>query len=199
VYNGKPLSVWADHVLALNRLANVVNTNDSAVQAMRAIGTNAIPWLLAEMAYRAPQTNYERPAAWVGVPVGSEAQYHQLRARAGFWARGEAAKPAIPSLVSLLEQQPDLAPSALAGIGAPALPALERWLTNVPPERVSDGPRAQSVASALGGLYVAIDVGRISRADATYLSPAIRVWAQSANRDAEFWAKGVMKELALER
>ena len=75
VYNGKPLSVWADEVLALNHLANVVDTNPPAVQAVRAIGTNAIPWLLADLRHRSSQTNQELPPAWLGLPVGSESEY----------------------------------------------------------------------------------------------------------------------------
>ncbi len=43
VYSGKPLSVWADEVCALNHLSNVINTNHPEVRAVRAIGTNAIP------------------------------------------------------------------------------------------------------------------------------------------------------------
>jgi len=191
VYNGKPLSVWADQVLALNHLRNVVDTNHPEVRAMRAIGTNAIPWLLAEFRHRPPQTDQEQPPAWLGLPVGSEGQYHPLRARAGFWALGEAGKPAIPSLVSLFDKQPSLAPSALAGIGAPALPALEHCLTNVPPDKV-DGARAEIVHSALGGLYVVIDVGRISRADAAYLLPTIRSW--TTNSKTKYWAHGVLEK-----
>jgi hypothetical protein len=42
VYAGKRLSVWAEEVRNLNRLANIVNTDHPAVQAMRATGTNGL-------------------------------------------------------------------------------------------------------------------------------------------------------------
>jgi hypothetical protein len=44
----------------------------------------------------------------------------------------------------------------------------------------------------MGGLYVAIDLGRISRSEAAYLSPAIRAWyLQKTNSDAAYWARGL--------
>ena len=67
----------------------------------------------------------KQQVARLGLPDGSERIYHQLRARACFWALGEQAAPAILGLQHLLDQQPEFAPSALAGIGAPALVALE--------------------------------------------------------------------------
>jgi hypothetical protein len=202
VIGGKRLSAWADEVLALNQLASVADTNHLAVQSMRAIGTNGIPWLLSELRKQyvpeklSHQTNQEPPFTRLPLSLGS--QYHQLRARAGFWALGEIAAPAIPRLVKLLEDQPEFAPSALAGIGAPALPALAEHLTNSLTNMEAHGPRAQSVASALGGLYVAIDVGRISRSEAAYFLPTVRAWAQRTNEHAGFWAAGVLKEFSFE-
>lgn len=204
MYGGKPLSAWVDEMCALNHLANVVNTNHPEVRAVRAIGTNAIPWLLSELV-KAPalpgrdnQTNLAHRVSDTNSPFATNAQFHQLRARAGFWALGELGAPAIPNLVSLLEQEPEFAPSALAGIGPPALPALERCLTNVPPHIGRNDPRAHSVGSAIGGLYVALDTGRISKSEAAYLLPTIRGWAHGTNRDAAYWADGVLKELGFE-
>ena len=139
VYSGKRLSVWAEEVRNLNRLANIVNTDHPAVQAVRAIGTKAIPWLLSEL--RKPprgwwQLNHfleKQTLIKYRFPVPADAHKHQLRARCGFWALGEMAAPAIPTLVGLLDRQPEFASSALAGIGAPALPAIEHLLTNNPP------------------------------------------------------------------
>jgi hypothetical protein len=54
------------------------------------------------------------------------------------------------------------------------------------------------VPSALGGLFVAIQVGRISKADAAFLLPAVRLWAKDTNRDAAYWARGVLREFAEE-
>jgi hypothetical protein len=49
VYSGKRLSVWADEFRTLGRITNFANTNHPQVQAMRAVGTNAIPWLVGEL------------------------------------------------------------------------------------------------------------------------------------------------------
>lgn len=207
-YDGKSLPVWADEVLALNRIARIMNTNHPEVQAMRAIGTNAIPWLLREMTKKPPLENSDDQAveaqhiAKLKLPVGSGKSFHQLRARAGFWALGEMAAPAIPTLLALLEQQPEFVPSALAGIGKPALPALEQCLTNaphfVPPYLLTEIPRVRAVSSCLGGLFVAIDLGRIKKADASYLLPVVRRWAEDTNQDASYWAHGVLREFGEE-
>jgi hypothetical protein len=190
VYAGKPLSAWVDEVVAVGRLAWVVTTNRAEVQAVHAIGTNAIPWLLSEM--------MTQPS-----PGGAgSTNFHQHRARNGFWALGETGAPAISRLFELLEQQPEFVASALAGIGAPALPALQQCLTNaphyVPPYLLSQIPRERAVASALGGLFVAIDSGRISKSDAAFLLPAVQLWAKDTNKDAAYWASGVLTKLGAE-
>ena len=189
MYGGKPLSALVDEVCALNHFANMVNTNNPEVQAVRAIGTNAIPWLLRQLS----------ATPWTPAGTNNAARYApQSRGRCGFWALGEIGTPAIPSLVNLIEQQPDAVPSALAGIGAPALPALEGCLTNVRGDLSLDSPKARSVASALGGLFVAIDAGRIPTNRAAYLLPTIRGWAHSTNRGAAYWATGVLREFGFE-
>jgi hypothetical protein len=196
-YQGKSLSAWADDVLSLNHLSNVANTNYLQVRAIRAIGTNALPWLLTELAKGAETDPVgKEQVAQLKLPEGSEAIYHQLRARACFWALGEEGAPAIPGLQHLLTQQPEFAPSALAGIGTPALVALEQCLTNSAPHDAPAEPRGRIVGSALGGLYVAIDTGRISRPAAAHLLPEVRRWAaQEKNRDAAYWANGVIRIL----
>ena len=187
IYAGKPLSAWVDQVVPLSP-AKLVNTNRAEVQAVRAIGTNAIAWLLSEMRNQARRDGRDDPT-----------NFHQFRATAGFWALGERGAAAIPSLLDLLEQQPEWVASALAGIGAPALPALERCLTNapryVPPYLLSQIPRVRAVARALGGLSVAINVGRIPKSNAASLLPAVRLWAKDTNTEAAYWANGVLWEL----
>jgi hypothetical protein len=187
IYNGKALSAWIDELPS--PLSRVTHTNRPDVQAIRAIGTNAIPWLLRQLT----------ASPWTPVETNSAASYiHQNRTRLGFWALGEIGTPAIPSLVNLIEQQPDAVPSALAGIGAPALPAIEGCLTNVTDDLSLDSPKARSVASALGGLVVAIDAGRISTNRAEYLLPAIRFWTRSTNHIVAFWARGLSEKLSPE-
>jgi hypothetical protein len=189
IYDAKPLSAWVSIPLSADKL---VNTNRAEIQAVRAIGTNAIPWLLGEMRNQGP-----------GGGVDKFTNFHQFRAAAGFWALGEAGAAAIPSLLELLEQLPDAVPRALAGIGTPALPALQQCLTNaphyVPPYLLLEIPRERAVVSALGALFVAIDVGRISKSDAAFLVPVVRLWAKDTNRDAANWADCVLRELGDKR
>src|SRR3954466_6516448 len=47
VYNGRSLAAWVD--VLPSHISRVADTNRSDVQAIRAIGTNAIPWLLREL------------------------------------------------------------------------------------------------------------------------------------------------------
>lgn len=183
VYDGKPLAAWVDRMLE-SLLGDITYTNRSDVQAVRSIGTNAIPWLLSELT----------ATPWRG---GSNV-LHQNRARYGFWALGEIGAPAVPSLVNLVEQQPDAVPSALAGIGVRGLPAIVYCLTNNFVDLRPNGFHAQIPISALGGLFVAIDAKRISTNEAFYLLPLVRTWTQSTNREAAFWAEGVMEKLSPE-
>jgi hypothetical protein len=193
LYDGKPLCAWADQVLARRGMFQVVKqTNRAEIKALRAIGTNAIPWLLIEM--NSPMRADEQPPGSVGLSSDSAPLYHQLRARAVFWALGELAFPAIQGLVDLLPQQPVLGASSLAGIGSPALPAIERILTNSTPTATLAHPEAEMVTSALGGLFVAIDVGRTSPQQAEYLLPVVRSWT-TAHGSAGYWARGLLEKM----
>jgi len=178
-------------VTRLSHLSKVSDKKRAAVRAVRGIGTNAIPWLLEEMSKQSSPEQGDGPR-----------NFHQLRARAGFWALGELGAPAVPKLLGLLNEQPEFVPSALAGIGVPALPALQQCLTNaphyVPPYLVSEVPSERCVGSALGGLFVAINVGRIAASDAAFLLPTVRLWAKDTNRDAAYWAHGVLREFGEE-
>jgi len=192
IYAGKTLSAWFDGVASLSHLQQTpVNTNYPEVCAVRAIGTNAIPWLLGEMTNQLPSgARDERP------------YFHQLRATAGFWALGETAAPAIPWLLDQLEEQPEWVPRALAGIGLPGLPALQQCLTNapryVPPYLLKKIPRERGAVSALAALFCAVDSGRIAKSEAAHLLPNVRVWAKDTNPEAAYWAVGVLRELGEE-
>ncbi len=204
VYSGKRLSVWTDELRILGRVAEFANTNHPQVQALRAVGTNAIPWLVSELRKPLPlgwQLNHlldKQRVIKYRISVRTDVYIHQQRARSGFWALGEMAAPAIPSLVSMVERQPGFALSALAGIGAPALPALERCLTNISARGPTNGPESIG-ALVIGDLYVAIDAGRVSRSRVSYLLPTVRAWSQQAtNTTAAYWANGVLEKLNLE-
>ncbi|MEY4388153.1 MAG: hypothetical protein RLY20_3436 [Verrucomicrobiota bacterium] len=103
-YRGKKLSQW---------LLNSADAGEAEI-AVRAMGTNAIPYLLR----------------WLADTDSN----HNLHAPNGFAILGETAAPAIPQLEQLLlgtnELAATLAASALGRIGRPAAPVLIGALTN---------------------------------------------------------------------
>lgn len=110
-YRSKSLSKWLE--LYVNADANTA-AEGQAKQAIRAIGTNAIPTLMRLVVNR-------NPAA-------------QQAAKNGFDILGPIATPAIPALTNLLYATNPVtrlyAAQCLSSIGAPALPALMAGLTN---------------------------------------------------------------------
>jgi hypothetical protein len=197
-FSGKRLSVWLDELARLD-FQKRADTNSVQVKAVRAIGTNAIPWLLADL--RAKRNPWE----WrLNQLLGkqhlinfrfSDIDKRRSRATFGFEALGEAAAPAIPALLGMVEDQPGYVPSALAGIGAPALPALGQCLTNTRSYATSIGQFAPIPGSTIGALYNAINLGRISQSKAAFLLPTIRQWAQSTNQNAAWYAASFLKDL----
>jgi len=185
-YEGRPLSAWVDELTALS-FAKLLHTNRTEVRAVRAVGTNGIPWLLDEMGKGSLASG------------AVEHAIHQLRARAGFWALGEIGAPAVPKLLELLDEEPEHVASALAGIGSPGLTALQSCITNaphfVPPYLVSKVPKERAMTSALSSLFFALRAGRISRSDALFMLPAVKVWVDDTNCDAARWAESVISEL----
>lgn len=173
VFQGKPLSAWVDKV---GRIEEYDGAPEDAVAAIRAIGSNAVPFLLAWM----PHPGAEQPEE--GFPNWSDIEI-------AWWALGVEGKSAIPTLarwISLPRHTLDdysvwtesakaishLGPDAIEPMltvatnmqgqhelwellhnfgnlgtnGAPAVPALIHWANN-PDYWVRDG-----VVSALGGI-----------------------------------------------
>jgi hypothetical protein len=179
ISSGRPLAFWIQKASEVRDIRMLTNQQRPEVSAIRAMGTNAIPWLLQEMSAQ-----------------GGGAETRQLLARAGFWALGDLAEPAIPSLLQMLDKAPTLVPNALAGIGPSAIPALKECLAQVPPTPRT--PRQTVIVeAALGGLFVAIDAGRISQSDGAQLLPLVQSWARarSTNPAAAYWANGVVEKL----
>jgi HEAT repeat protein len=110
-YQGRSLTKW----LSLFREAEVDSAQEKrACEAVRAIGTNAIPHLLRML-------------------TSDDLQW-QMDAKSGFTILGSVAAPAVPALAKLLtstnELDMSMAAQALGEIGAPALPVLMESLTN---------------------------------------------------------------------
>ncbi len=147
-YGGKKLSAWLDE------LPQAVHTAYPAtappVQAVRAIGTNAIPWLLYQ--FRTDDTSWyglykswpEKANGWLdkqhlvayrfSEPMRAPALKPRLRrGTQGLEALGELAAPAIPELLKLMDRHPAHISATLVWIGRPAVPAVQTCLTNLKP------------------------------------------------------------------
>jgi hypothetical protein len=111
-----------------------------AADAVRQIGTNAIPYLLANMCYENPDWMQRVTAVTVHLPEPVWVWWQAIvdrhdRSRQsydGFAILGPQAAPAIPALVAMADDRDinDAATRALARIGKPALPYLMDALTN---------------------------------------------------------------------
>lgn len=194
-HGGKKLSVWLDELSAL-QFPREWDPQTEQVMAVRAIGTNAIPWLLRE--YRAADSRWQ----WRGNQLLGkqslikyrfpDSHTRLRRATVGFQALGELAEPAIPALMKLVEDKPGYVPSALAGIGPPAIPALQQCLTNVQMYPTSVGQIAPIPNNTIGAIYNAIQAGRLSNSHAAIFLPAVRDWAQSTNRNPAVYNSAAM-------
>ena len=114
-YQGKPLGEW----LVMWQDETGLSTN--AVEALRQMGTNMIPALLARLTYKEPVFNLDDYDVGMGA------------ARA-LIALGDDAKPALPALAALMDSDSeDIALRAMIatlGTGTNAFPCLLKGFTN---------------------------------------------------------------------
>jgi hypothetical protein len=130
-YAGTPLSVWILYIRSPMRAPQ-------AVEAVQAIGTNAIPFLLEWMEYEEPNRpkDTERFLRFIPghkrtgdrIALGTNAAF-------AFSVLGPAGETAIPALTAVMAKSKSLdvrarAAEALKWIGKPAVPALIATLTN---------------------------------------------------------------------
>lgn len=181
-YQGKSLSSWLEQV----DYGQPADRREAARRAIRAMGTNALPWILREFD--------ERGSIFAGFnPVLRKLSGGRLwfpthdtnvrRATWGIWALGGLAKPAIPELLGMLDVYPGFIPSALADIGADAIPALQQCLTN------SSGPKWYYAGNTIGAIFNAISSGNMKLEDARVFLPQIEAWARSTNTHAARYAR----------
>ncbi len=188
-YGGTRLSAWLDQLCALDSVHQPAQRAPQ-VQAVRAIGTNAIPWLLKEYRHRGGvwtwRLNQLLNKQRLIKHRFRDANDRLHRATVGFRALGEMAEPAIPDLLAIVEACPGYVPGALAGIGRPAIPALQQCLTNLTLYTNSLGSYAIIPGNTISDIYNATSLGPFSKSDIGVFLPAIQAWArQTTNRQAQ--------------
>jgi hypothetical protein len=202
VYEGKKLSTWIDELQALTQ-AEQANPRTPQVRAVRAIGTNAIPWLLKEMEmhpngeawrWRVKQVLKKQTLISYRLPNPN----HLMRAEVGFRALGELGERAIPAILELVGKHPDYVPRTLAAVGRPAIPALQNCLTNTGLSTNTLGSFGIVPANTISEVFQAGTVGSLTFPDIMILIPSIKAWAeQSTNHLAQRNATFVLDQLGL--
>ena len=181
-HGGKELSAWLDELSAMT-FPGECDPNTRPAQAVRAIGTDAIPWLLDELGTEGSALKV-RLNQLLGrqsiIKFRFEDSHIRLRrAVMGFAALGPIAEPAIPALLKLVESNPGYAPTALAYVGPPAIPALQQCLTNYKPYNTSVGRIVAIPANTIPAIFNAIQARRLSNSHAALFLPAVKTWVQS--------------------
>ena len=125
-YQGRSLSEWLPDVVP-DQFGPPQVRQAKAAEAIRQMGTKTLPFLLNDLTFD-PKLHHYR-LHYLKPETGS-ADQRNSQATWAFDALGPLAKPAIPELDQLLEQNPGYVPGALVGIGRDALPDVFRALTN---------------------------------------------------------------------
>jgi hypothetical protein len=139
-YNGRPLSKWLQVYCENARNQNFPQASE-AEQAIRAIGTNALPFLLKWIRQQPPSWHrtahrrlpeYLSDNAPVSLLIDGPGYERANEVMVAFALLGTNAAPAIPDLVALMKDtnKVDRAVGALSGVGAPALPHMLAALAN---------------------------------------------------------------------
>ncbi|MEI7733059.1 MAG: HEAT repeat domain-containing protein [Verrucomicrobiota bacterium] len=133
-YQGKSLSEWVGRIPQITFLEFNLVPDSNMVQvaeALRAIGTNALPELLVMLDVDDSIVHkliraINRRQHYVKIPIGPEPDESRLLAMEAFTLLGAIAKPAIPQLVARLDGSDKTYPAAaaLASIGPDAHPQL---------------------------------------------------------------------------
>jgi hypothetical protein len=185
-HDGKKLSTWLDEISAMT-FPHQCDPDTKPAQAVRAIGTNAIPWLIDEMGTQGSTVRWRlnKLLARQNIIRFRFLEHHTQVRRAcmGFAALGPMAEPAIPDLLKLADVNPGYVPSALAYIGPPAIPALQQCLTNYYSMNSSVGRLVPIPNNTISAIFNAIQAQRLSNSHAALFLPAVKAWAQSTNKN----------------
>ena len=163
VYQGKKLSEWL-RACEKQRYVSLRGEHD-AFDAVRNIGTNALPWFVKWMQYEPPKWNDSVRVVLARLHLRSYLSFRQrrragpaeLRADAaagiGFQILGPQSGPVIPELVRLLENTnspatADRAKNAFTHMGEDVVPPLMAMLTN---QASSVRAEAAHCIGAIGG------------------------------------------------
>lgn len=142
-YNGKPLSYWVEMYSRLDPQISIED-EENAAEAIRAIGTNALPFLLEWTDYEPTKLdewfgrNYNELPKWMTAPGPFQwrrrAYTLSVHANNAFIALGPIAEPAFPELRSRLDDpnfhRASLAFSSLMSIGPAAIPIAIKVISN---------------------------------------------------------------------
>lgn len=131
MFDGKRLSTWLDEYqrsIPKPEYDGDPQMRARAEEAVRKIGTNAMPWLLQELSAKEATHGNELPTNfYTGETIG-----RRWLAATAFEILGPSAKNGTPTLIRLLDdkQTSYTAASALGGIGVESIPVLTQALTN---------------------------------------------------------------------
>jgi HEAT repeat protein len=147
-----------------------------AQQAIRQIGTNAVPFLIADL--RTEFTLKNKAILWVNRPPlfkipSKTAVERWSRALHGLEVLGPIAKPCLPELVTLATNNVGYGPLALLAVGPDALPAATNLLV-----RLQHGLTQNLIAGLLNGLHSE----RIKPEEAEIAVPALLAVVQSPDK-----------------
>jgi hypothetical protein len=135
VYRGRHLSSWLDELRGSS--TDPTDTNPGVI-AVRAIGTNGLPFLISRL-----QLKYSRPRAWL-VQISEKQSILKLNLKSDLIKRaeasdalitlGEAARPVLPDLERMIQQSDeDVAMEVtpvLGNLGRDGFQILAKGLTN---------------------------------------------------------------------
>ncbi|MFO1458373.1 MAG: HEAT repeat domain-containing protein [Verrucomicrobiota bacterium] len=188
-YGGRSLEQWTAEAERANQLRfsspAAGQDLEQARKAIRAIGTNAMPRILALLNSPRELTIQDQAANFLatnfpsfGIAIRNPSQ-RWIQGIRGFEALGELASPWIPELVAATTNNIGYGSAALVAVGAPALPAVTNLLAS------SAFPLTGNL---IGAFANAIYSGRISESAATIALPSLVAVAESKDSHARGYA-----------